>query len=129
MTRYTDDIFRHIPLIAGIRQSQKGNDGLLNADEGEQVTLPVEKGQKAETQREKAELLLRLQQSGSSLLLPNAWDAASARLFEEAGFPAKRLAAARQELRDHGIYKAMSYEAYRRVEAQALFAPGARRSR
>jgi len=40
------------------------------------------------TQREKAELLLRLQQPGSSLLLPNAWDAASARLFEEAGFPA-----------------------------------------
>jgi 2-methylisocitrate lyase-like PEP mutase family enzyme len=39
-------------------------------------------------QREKAELLLRLQQPGSSLLLPNAWDAASARLFEEAGFPA-----------------------------------------
>ena len=27
------------------------------------------------TQREKAELLLRLQQPGSSLLLPNAWDA------------------------------------------------------
>lgn len=40
------------------------------------------------TQREKAERLLRLQQPGSSLLLPNAWDAASARLFEEAGFPA-----------------------------------------
>jgi len=40
------------------------------------------------TQREKAELLLRLQQPGSSLLLPNAWDAASARLFQEAGFPA-----------------------------------------
>ena len=40
------------------------------------------------TQREKAELLLRLQQPGSSLLLPNAWDAASARLFEGAGFPA-----------------------------------------
>ncbi|MBV9229828.1 MAG: isocitrate lyase/phosphoenolpyruvate mutase family protein [Chloroflexi bacterium] len=39
-------------------------------------------------QREKAELLLRLQQPGSSLLLPNAWDAASARLFEETGFPA-----------------------------------------
>lgn len=40
------------------------------------------------TQREKADLLSRLQQPGSSLLLPNAWDAASARLFEEAGFPA-----------------------------------------
>jgi 2-methylisocitrate lyase-like PEP mutase family enzyme len=43
---------------------------------------------KSMTQREKAELLLRLQQHVSSLLLPNAWDAVSARLFEEAGFPA-----------------------------------------
>jgi 2-methylisocitrate lyase-like PEP mutase family enzyme len=40
------------------------------------------------TQQEKAELLLRLHQRGSSLLLPNAWDVASARLFEAAGFPA-----------------------------------------
>ncbi len=40
------------------------------------------------TQREKAGLLLRLQQPGSLLLLPNAWDAASARIFEAAGFPA-----------------------------------------
>jgi len=39
-------------------------------------------------QREKAESLLRLHQPGAALLLPNAWDAASARLFEEAGFPA-----------------------------------------
>lgn len=40
------------------------------------------------TQREKAESLLRLHQPGAALLLPNAWDAASARLFEQAGFPA-----------------------------------------
>lgn len=40
------------------------------------------------TQREKTELLSQLQQRGSTLLLPNAWDAVSARLFEEAGFPA-----------------------------------------
>lgn len=39
-------------------------------------------------QREKAELLLRLQQHDSSLLLPNAWDVVSARLFEVAGFSA-----------------------------------------
>lgn len=39
------------------------------------------------TLREKAEQLLRLQQQGN-WLLPNAWDAASARLFEKAGFPA-----------------------------------------
>jgi 2-methylisocitrate lyase-like PEP mutase family enzyme len=39
------------------------------------------------TQVEKAERLLKLHQDGG-LLLPNAWDVASARLFEEAGFPA-----------------------------------------
>ncbi|GHO92109.1 2-methylisocitrate lyase [Reticulibacter mediterranei] len=40
------------------------------------------------TQRDKADQLLRLQQPHSSLLLPNAWDVVSARLFEEAGFAA-----------------------------------------
>ena len=36
----------------------------------------------------KAEAFLRLHQEPPLLLLPNAWDVASARLFEEAGFPA-----------------------------------------
>jgi 2-methylisocitrate lyase-like PEP mutase family enzyme len=40
------------------------------------------------TQRDKAGQLLRLQQPNSSLLLPNAWDVVSARMFEEAGFAA-----------------------------------------
>jgi 2-methylisocitrate lyase-like PEP mutase family enzyme len=40
------------------------------------------------SQSAKAELLLKLHEKGASLLLPNAWDIASARLFEEAGFPA-----------------------------------------
>jgi 2-methylisocitrate lyase-like PEP mutase family enzyme len=40
------------------------------------------------SQQEKAEQLLKLHDKGGSLLLPNAWDSASARLFEEAGFPA-----------------------------------------
>ncbi len=39
------------------------------------------------TQQEKAELLRRWHQKDASLLLPNAWDVVSARLFEEAGFP------------------------------------------
>lgn len=39
------------------------------------------------TQVEKAQLLLKMHQDGR-LLLPNAWDIASARIFEEAGFPA-----------------------------------------
>jgi 2-methylisocitrate lyase-like PEP mutase family enzyme len=40
------------------------------------------------SQQTKAKHLLNMHQKGASLLLPNAWDAASARLFEKAGFPA-----------------------------------------
>lgn len=40
------------------------------------------------SQHEKAEQFLKLHEQGGTLLLPNAWDVASARLFEEAGFPA-----------------------------------------
>ena len=38
--------------------------------------------------RRKAELFRQLHQGPRILVLPNAWDCASARLFEEAGFPA-----------------------------------------
>lgn len=38
--------------------------------------------------REKAEALRRLHVDGPMLVLPNAWDAGSARIFVEAGFPA-----------------------------------------
>ncbi|MGA7852363.1 MAG: isocitrate lyase/phosphoenolpyruvate mutase family protein [Candidatus Acidiferrales bacterium] len=40
------------------------------------------------TQSEKAELLRRLHHGPEILVLPNAWDCASARIFEEAGFHA-----------------------------------------
>jgi 2-methylisocitrate lyase-like PEP mutase family enzyme len=40
------------------------------------------------TQRSKALTLRRLHRGPSILVLPNAWDAASARIFEDAGFPA-----------------------------------------
>ncbi|MGA8410013.1 MAG: isocitrate lyase/phosphoenolpyruvate mutase family protein [Candidatus Acidiferrales bacterium] len=40
------------------------------------------------TQNEKAELLRRLHRGPEILVLPNAWDCASARIFEETGFPA-----------------------------------------
>lgn len=40
------------------------------------------------SQNAKAERLLQLHQQDASLLLPNAWDSASALLFESAGFPA-----------------------------------------
>lgn len=40
------------------------------------------------TQQEKAAHLRQLHRSGSPLVLPNVWDAASARVIEQAGFPA-----------------------------------------
>jgi 2-methylisocitrate lyase-like PEP mutase family enzyme len=39
-------------------------------------------------QKEKAELFRRLHHGPETLVLPNAWDCASARIFEEAGFSA-----------------------------------------
>jgi 2-methylisocitrate lyase-like PEP mutase family enzyme len=39
-------------------------------------------------QKQKAELFRRLHHGHEILVLPNAWDCASARIFEEAGFPA-----------------------------------------
>jgi 2-methylisocitrate lyase-like PEP mutase family enzyme len=40
------------------------------------------------TQKEKAELFRALHHGPAILVLPNAWDCASARIFEQAGFPA-----------------------------------------
>lgn len=40
------------------------------------------------TQAEKAKLLRDLHHTGHTLILPNAWDVASALIFEQAGFPA-----------------------------------------
>lgn len=40
------------------------------------------------TQSERAQLLRRLHQGPEILVLPNAWDVASARVFEESGYPA-----------------------------------------
>ncbi len=40
------------------------------------------------TQKSKAQLLRKLHRGPRILVLPNAWDAASARIFEAAGFPA-----------------------------------------
>ena len=41
-----------------------------------------------ETQRAKAKRFLDLHTGGQLLVLPNAWDAGSARIFEQAGFQA-----------------------------------------
>ena len=43
---------------------------------------------RASTQRSKAQRLGELHREGDILLLPNAWDGMSARVFEDCGFPA-----------------------------------------
>src|ERR1700674_1099220 len=43
---------------------------------------------KTVSQSERASQFLALHQGGKILVLPNAWDVASARIFEDAGFPA-----------------------------------------
>src|SRR2546427_12635004 len=40
------------------------------------------------SQKEKAIEFRKMHQSGDILVLPNAWDVPSARIFEQAGFPA-----------------------------------------
>ncbi|MGH2645146.1 MAG: isocitrate lyase/phosphoenolpyruvate mutase family protein, partial [Chitinophagaceae bacterium] len=40
------------------------------------------------TQKELAEKFLALHHTDKTLILPNAWDCASAKIFEAAGFPA-----------------------------------------
>ncbi|MFZ3217252.1 MAG: isocitrate lyase/phosphoenolpyruvate mutase family protein [Candidatus Acidiferrales bacterium] len=48
----------------------------------------LEYNERMSTQNEKAELLRKLHHGPKILVLPNAWDCASARLFERAGFAA-----------------------------------------
>src|SRR4029077_667229 len=56
-------------------------------DDGHAFT-PVEVQVRYSRMNEKAEQLRTLHVSGPMLVLPNAWDAGSARIFVEAGFPA-----------------------------------------
>jgi len=95
----------------------------------------------------KAELLRNLHRGSSILVLPNAWDAASARIFERAGFPALapaiqaiRAAVPEMVINAHTdiFLNAIGEEAtrferaverlnvYARVGADCLFAPGVR---
>ena len=43
---------------------------------------------RASSQRSKAQRLRELHREGDMLVLPNAWDGISARVFEDCGFPA-----------------------------------------
>ena len=49
---------------------------------------PGEDDVRASTQRSKAQRLRQLHREGDMLVLPNAWDGMSARVFEDCGFPA-----------------------------------------
>ena len=101
----------------------------------------------ADNQQEKARAFKELNDRGE-LLLPNAWDGASARIFEEAGFPAigttsagtsysrglrdgenldrslaiHHLAAIAQAMHLEGTWNEVEQSFFGFVEAEALFA-------
>jgi 2-methylisocitrate lyase-like PEP mutase family enzyme len=67
------------------------------------------------TQNEKAELLRRLHHRPEILVLPNAWDCASARIFEETGFPAIATTSA-------GVAFALGYPDEERISQDEMLA-------
>jgi 2-methylisocitrate lyase-like PEP mutase family enzyme len=67
------------------------------------------------TQAEKAELFRAMHRAPDILVLPNAWDCASARIFEEAGFPAIATTSA-------GVAFALGYPDGERVPAAEMLA-------
>jgi len=71
------------------------------------------------TQAEKAELLRALHHGPEILVLPNAWDSVSARIFEEAGFPAIATTSA-------GVANALGYPDGERIPAAEMLSAIAR---
>jgi len=67
----------------------------------------------------KAEILARLHTSGPMLVLPNAWDGGSARIFAEAGFPALATTSA-------GIAFSLGYPDGERISRAEMLAAVAR---
>ena len=74
------------------------------------------------TQTEKAVQFRRLYRGPGVLLLPNAWDVASARIFEEAGFPAIATTSA-------GIAFSLGYPDGQRISREEMIARVARIAR
>ena len=72
--------------------------------------------------REKAEALRRLHIEGPMLVLPNAWDAGSARIFVEAGFPALATTSA-------GIAFSLGYRDGERISRDEMLAAVSRITR
>ena len=67
------------------------------------------------TQTEKAELLRRLHHGPDILVLPNAWDCASARIFERTGFPAIATTSA-------GLANSLGYPDGQRIPREEMLA-------
>jgi 2-methylisocitrate lyase-like PEP mutase family enzyme len=76
----------------------------------------------AETLQSRCELLQSLHKPGAPLLLPNAWDAASAKTVVEAGFPVVATTSL-------GVAAALGYEDDERAPADEMFAAAARIAR
>ncbi len=66
-------------------------------------------------QSEKAELLRRLHHGPDILVLPNAWDCASARIFDQAGFPAIATTSA-------GLANSLGYPDGQRIPREGMLA-------
>jgi len=62
----------------------------------------------------KCQLLRKLQQGPGMLVLPNAWDAASAKVFEKAGFPAIATTSG-------GVALALGHEDHEQAPPEAMF--------
>lgn len=71
------------------------------------------------TTADKATLLRQLHAGPAMLVLPNAWDAASAKVLEAAGFPAIATTSA-------GVANALGYEDHQGAPADAMLAAAAR---
>ena len=72
-------------------------------------------GRAITTQRENAEKLRALHHSGNVLVLPNAWDVASARIVEQAGYPAIATTSA-------GIAFSLGYGDGQKIPPEEMFA-------
>src|ERR1700685_2905173 len=67
------------------------------------------------SQRDKAERVRSLHTGSSPLVLPNAWDVASARIFEDAGYPAIATTSA-------GVANALGYADGERIPRDEMLA-------
>src|SRR5712671_6993608 len=75
-----------------------------------------------ESQTNKAVQFRQLHRGPRALILPNAWDVASARIFEDAGFPAIATTSA-------GIAFSLGYPDGQRIPREEMFARIARIAR